>query len=206
MPDSWLPETETINAFINKNIQWDKELLNQKSFSVLAQEKGSLATDKYAQAEKANYLPHVGLFAEKQFYNNSETTYANSYTVGAFVKWNLYEPTQRGSVDQVALLSKSQATMAEGVYRDQSVMLLNIENMKSVITEQLKLVEESLKMMEEQTLVSQKLFNSGLINALQLTEIYSKRVEVIVARTQLEENLMQLSAQQLQLIPYSVSL
>lgn len=200
--EDWEPVAESLNEFIQKNIQWTNEDILEKSYSVAAQEKASEALELYSRAEKSAYLPHVGLFAENQLYNNVDTTQATSFTVGAFVKWNIYEPTQRGSVDQYLYQAKAQRSQAEGLQRDQKIMFENSQKMRMVLRDQIQLANESLSMIEEQTLISQKLFKSGLINALQLTELFSKHLDVILARAQLEDQFLQTSSGQINLIAY----
>lgn len=191
---------EFVKSVVPNAVNVEKDI----SFSVQAQTVAAQALEKYVQVERARHLPQVGLFAENQVFNNAETTQASSYFLGAFIQWNLYDANHWGSADQAQLQALAQSYRVEKEKQDQQLATQQIQQTQKTLLEELELIEESLKMMQEQTLVSQKLFNNGLMNALQLTDVYSKRVEVIHTRAQFQEHLLQSTCQQINVSSFDV--
>ena len=48
--------------------------------------------------------------------------------------------------------------------------------------------------MEEQMTVTQQLFSSGAINALQLTEVYSRKADLLIAKSTIESEFLKTRA------------
>ena len=56
------------------------------------------------------------------------------------------------------------------------------------------LIEESAKLLEEQTAIARALFRNGSINALQFVEVLARRIDLLVSRADAEIGLAQAHA------------
>ena len=66
--------------------------------------------------------------------------------------------------------------------------------MEKALSKNLELIQENAKLMEEQLTVSQQLFSSGAINAIQLSEVFSRRADIIQAKANIESEYLKARA------------
>lgn len=205
LPSSdWQPASLDIATLFKNDVDPGSRIEIGPSFAVQAGLKASQAASFAADAERARFLPQVGVFAQQDFYNNEDTNFSNSRTVGLFMNWQLFSASDYGAVSQARAISLVHKFKAENEDREQKAKRTQNDISIAALLEQIKLADESLKLLEEQTEVTRKLFTNGLINALQLTEVYSRRVEVIVARSMMEDNVLGLKAESINYQPYDI--
>lgn len=204
LPSSWDTETTTLDQFISKNASVESKLKStDDSYSVLAQKLQSQALDKIADGEYSKFLPQIGLFGQSDFYNNTDTTSSSSQTFGVYLKWELFTAPNFGAVKQARLAAKAAEKQALSTSKEQTASLQINATVSSALVEQIKLADQSLSFLEEQSKITKNLFTNGMINALQLTEVYGRQVDVISARTQMEEKLLQMSVESINYVKFN---
>lgn len=204
LPLEWNPTEKTLFEFFKKNVIFGDEKQRKPSFAFQSQQTMSEASEILAQAEKSRFLPKVGVFADQTFFNNHETNFANSQTVGVYMQWALFDATNFGAYQQAHLKAVSEKKTAEAMAVQYKNEFEVIGQSIQALEQQILLADESLKYLEEQSEVSRRLFNNGLINALQLTEVYGRRIEVIIARSMMEDNILKAKAQMINYVQFEI--
>lgn len=202
--EQWFTESPSLEDLFRQDIDSIVKAGEGPSYLVQAELEGAVSAALAAEAEGSRHLPHVGLFAQQDMYNQSESSSASSQTYGVFLNWQLFSATDYGAVSQAKAKALSYRLRAENTQREQEIKKAQNEIAISALLDQIKLADQSLALLEEQTTVSRKLFTSGLINALQLTEVYSRRVDVILARSQMEKSVLQMKVESLNYRPYNM--
>lgn len=70
---------------------------------------------------------------------------------------------------------------------------------KSTLEKSLVLIEDSDKILKEQTSNAMRLFRSGMLNALQLAEVINRRVDLIENKDKIESQYLDVSTRIYQL-------
>mgnify|MGYP003597466581 FL=1 len=146
-----------------------------------------------AEAEKARILPKVGVYGESYLYRG-ERAVANSFNAGFYIQMNLYSPGDLDSIEQAKLNSKAMQERVEETIRNEEAKIKSLLQMEKALSKNLELIQENTKLMEEQLTVSQQLFSSGAINAIQLSEVFSRRADVIQAKANMESEYLKARA------------
>lgn len=205
LPSNWETESIALDGFLQKNIKLENtQAEDESSYSVLAQKLQSQALDKMAESEYSKFLPQLGLFGQSDFYNNTDTTTASSQTFGVYLKWDLFNAPNYGAIKQSRLAAKSVEHQALAMKKEQTAGLEINKTVSSALVEQIKLADQSLGFLDEQSQITKNLFTNGMINALQLTEVYGRQVDVIAARTQMEEKLLQMNVETVNFVKYNL--
>lgn len=206
LPEHWAPESESLTGLFEKHIDQGFKGNAAEAYSVRALRLGSDSVMAAARAERARYLPHIGVFAQHDSFNNSDTNLAHSKTLGVFLHWELFSAENYGAVSQAQAQARSIELMADHGQREQATSYKrNLISMQALL-EQVKMADSSLALLEEQAQIAQKLFLNGMINVLQLSEVYARRVDIISARTQMEEALLKSKIELLNMTPYQLPL
>ncbi|NDC75965.1 hypothetical protein EBZ70_11995, partial [bacterium] len=143
-----------------------------------------------AGAEKARFLPRIGAFAQGDLTRGSRDT-GTSYSAGAYLQWELFNATSLGAVSQGEREARSARQRADAVAEDVAIQDRQAREMLSALDRTLVLLDESLDLSEEQIKNARSLFQNGSINALQLTEVFARRADVIQARSDAEAQWVQ---------------
>ena len=146
-----------------------------------------------AEAEKARVLPKVGLYGESYVYRGDRST-ATSFNGGFYVQMNLYSPGDLDTIEQAKLNSKAAKERTEEAIKQEETKAKSLVEMEKALKRNLELIQESSKLMEEQIGVTQQLFSSGAINALQLAEVYSRKADIILAKSTIESEFLKTRA------------
>jgi outer membrane protein TolC len=173
----WNTESLSTENYI-KSFDLEKINLLLKSYKTEAMALNAHALSFSPKMEIAKFRPQIGTFAEGYVFNGSKNT-ANGYTVGVYLRWNLFDPNVQGSVKEAQFksiaISKSSEAMAQQEQAEKTAMLENFDALRKNHA----LMLESERLLSEQTKTSQTLFRNGSINALQMTEVLNRRVDLI---------------------------
>ena len=198
LPESWTPKFEPprdfILAHLNPNTR-TKESTNNNTVpaSVRAMHLAAEALDQAKAAEKARFLPKVGLFGTGDLYGGSRGT-GTSYTGGAYLQWELFSASNFGATSQAEHSAAAAHARAEGMNEKTRMERSRAIQTANTLENNLILMEESTKLLEEQTATAKDLFRNGSINALQLVEVIARRVDLVVSRTEAQIGLAQARA------------
>lgn len=205
---SWSTESKDTLSYIEQlsldtNINSEK-IVNSDSYKIESLNLSSNAIDLSTKFENAKFLPQVGAFAEGYVFNGPRDT-ADGYTAGLYLRWNLYDPNVHGSVKEAKLKSLAYSKSIEAMAQfEKAEKVALIENLKS-IKQNYELIKDSDKLLIDLIKTSQTLFNNGSINALQMTEVLNRRVELILQMNQLEAQMIEITSQLLSKTKYKNS-
>ena len=191
---NWSPEFENTVKYIDKNM------------SSRAVEDGSYKTDSFAQnaeaassvadMEKARFLPRVGAFAETYAFKG-ERDIANGYNAGLYMQWSLFDPADLGRVKEAKLKAQSYTKQVQALLQQETAEKNGAIESDQAMRTNLKLLDDSDKLLNEQMQVAGTLFRNGSITALQLVEILNRRTDLVVQQVEIETNLLKIAAQKI---------
>lgn len=198
---TWSPLENNVSALIQENVSELTKNQQLESFSVQAMSLYSQSLELAAEGEKSRFHPRIGAFFDQSFYNSQETHFANSQNMGVYLQWELFNAKNFDGYREKLLLAHTQKQKTLAMKIDQNNQMNEKIKAVAALKKQIQLAEQSLQLLEEQTSVTRRLFNNGLINALQLAEVYNRRVEVISIKSQMEENILKSQAELMNYIP-----
>lgn len=205
---SWSTESkDTLNYIEQLSLETNihsEQLVDGDSYKIESLNLSSSAVNLSTKFENAKFLPQVGAFAEGYVFNGPRDT-ADGYTAGLYLRWNLYDPNVHGSVKEAKLKSIAYSKSIEAMAQfEKAEKVALIENLKS-IKQNYELMKDSDKLLIELIKTSQNLFNNGSINALQMTEVLNRRVELMAQMNQLETQMIEITSQLLSKTKYKNS-
>ena len=165
----------------------------QDSAFVLAAQADADSLEKMKGMETARLFPKVALFGEG-YLNGGDRSTATGYTAGAYLQWDLLNIPNIGADEQAAdswEAAKARAKLLK--FKAELDSVQSSESLRALNTN-LDLMDDSAKLLEEQTETAKSLFKNGSINALQLVEVLARRADLITNRTQAEMDLVQARA------------
>lgn len=179
---TWLNQNESIKLKSEKTKDWIDSIFGKEestlplhpSLKLKAQKRFVEAQKTQASAQMAKLKPQLGVFAENTFTHGSRDE-AQSQTVGAYFKWQFSfengligrEVSQQHAIGNFNLQSQQQK---EFTAKKQLFSLIK------TTLDNLKRVEQSNKMLQDQLKISQNLFKNGAINGWQLSQVYANRL------------------------------
>jgi outer membrane protein TolC len=184
----WSPEPAQATDFLDHVFSVGDS--SQEPAFVLAAQAGADAVEKMRGAQSALLLPQVGLFGEGDL-NNGDRNLASSYTVGAYLRWDLLDISNWGAGEQAGDTAQAAQARAEELKRQAQSSLVQARESLSALKTNLSLMEDSQTMLEEQTETAKGLFKNGSINALQLVEVLARRADLISTKAQAQMDLVQ---------------
>lgn len=190
LSENWSIKTQTTNSFANEYLKFSAP---ERSFMAKAMKAYADGATEQAEAEKARILPKVGVYGESYLYRG-ERAVANSFNAGFYIQMNLYSPGDLDAIEQAKLNSKAMQERVEETIRNEEAKVKSLFQMEKALVKNLELMQENSKLMEEQLTVSQQLFSSGAINAIQLSEVFSRRADIILAKTNIESEYLKARA------------
>ncbi|MBK8396051.1 MAG: TolC family protein [Leptospiraceae bacterium] len=190
IPQKWELKQQSTNSFADEYL---KVSATEKSYMVQAMKAYAEGATEQAEAEKARVLPKVGLYGESYVYRGDRST-ATSFNGGFYVQMNLYSPGDLDAIEQAKLNSKAAKERTEEAIKQEESKAKSLLEMEKALKRNLELVSENSKLMEEQMTVTQQLFSSGAINALQLTEVYSRKADLLIAKSTIESEFLKTRA------------
>jgi outer membrane protein TolC len=156
------------------------------------------AASEIVGAEKSRNLPRVGAFAESYAFNGDRKT-ATGYSTGLYLNWNLFSGNDIGAADQAIHNAHAAKYYAEAISQKEKMEFDGLMEMEETLIKTLTTLDESQRLLNEQTTVANNLFKNGMINALQLVEVLSRRVDLLNSKTEVEVKLVETKAKKLTL-------
>lgn len=187
--NSWEPNSvsDTIQFVQSK---FPTTNFSKSSLFVQARKKAQQSLEIKNEVQKAMTRPQIGLFAESNHTLGDRDT-GDAQTYGLYLKWQL-SAVNHGLSREIAQKKIKEEyytalLLAEEKER-KSVGLFSLEALKS----SLKLIESNNKMLSQQIQLSKKLYRSGGINGIQLSQVYSNRVQALRELNKIKKNYIQL--------------
>ncbi len=196
LPENWVPESINIREFLAAHLSSTQNSAgspNELPPSVRAMHLSAASLEKVKDAEHARFLPKIGLFATGDLYGGNRGS-GTSYTGGAYLQWDLFSAQSFGAVTQAEHTAAAAQASAEAMSERTQIGEASARQLAGAIEKNLLLMEESTKLLDEQTATTQDLFQSGIINALQLTEVLARKIDLVVSRSEAELDLAQARA------------
>lgn len=191
---NWLPQALDAQTFVDRYLrfhQYDKAADSNKTLAIAAAAK---ASSQASRMEKARYLPKIGAFAESSVFNGSRDT-AGAYTAGLYLQWSLFDPSDYGKFKEANLASLAAEKFSEASAEQESAEREGLSEADKTLRANLVRLDESDKLLSEQTRVSATLFRNGSINALQFVEILNRRTDLISQQMEAKMGLLKNSAE-----------
>ncbi len=203
LPNRWEPERQDFLGYISGALSVKGSEVNSPSFTVQAAGADAESLEKASKGERAKFLPRVGLFAQENLYNGSRGT-GTSYAAGAYLQWNLFSPMDYGSVREAELKAAEANGHAEARALGERVEKTQSRYSSAAAEQAIRLLTQNVQLLSEQTDSSQRLYQSGAINALQLVEVLSRRADLLTSLTQAHLELLSARASELKTSSFEV--
>jgi len=157
------------------------------SYSTRALQKYSEAENLRAEVEEAKLLPKIGLYTEANAYHGSRNM-ATSYNAGVYLQMNLYNPKDKGVIEEASLLSESLQKKLEDRIQKETAFLATTLTQERQLRESWKLLKDNGETMDEQINTTERLFSSGALSAVQLAESLNRALDQAeaLARTEMD--------------------
>jgi len=189
---NWSPENLDVRGFVNRFFSLEPIQAEGPSSKSMAYIESAKALGNSSQIQKSRHLPRVGVFAESFVFNGSRDT-ANGYTAGVYLQWELYDPSDFGKYKEAKLTAMAAERMAQSAIQQENAERRGLQESTQTLRSNLLRLEESEKLLAEQTRVSSTLFKNGSIGALQFVEILNRRTDVIAQQAETELLLLKTS-------------
>lgn len=179
----WSISETSISDYVRSHLDIDPTVMTSSLLS--AQEFKVSSLENVPEMEKARYLPHVGLFVRNQLYSGDRDT-ENIQSFGLYLKWELFnsDSLNRSAVARAKAMS-AKAKLRSSM-QEESLMRSKLLKAKNALEANLYLLENSSNLLTEQARNSMRLFKSGQLNALQLTEVINRRVDLLEQKNSIE--------------------
>ncbi len=188
---NWSPQAEETIVFVDKYLASQSA---ESSFQVESLKEKSLVAQEASKMEKARFLPRVGAFAESYIFNGSRDT-ANGYTAGVYLQWSLFNPSDYGTHKEAQIKSLAAQKYTEAMEQKERAEKLSLDQAIQALKSNIRLLEDSQKILVEQSQVAESLFKNGSINALQFVEVLNRRVDLVTSQSEAGLSLLQTSSQ-----------
>ncbi|OFZ55611.1 MAG: hypothetical protein A2428_12180 [Bdellovibrionales bacterium RIFOXYC1_FULL_54_43] len=170
------------------------------SFAVLAQEAASRGMSNLTRAEKAKFLPKIAVFSEGYLAGGDRSS-ATGYTAGVYLQWDLFNAQNFGSVREASLRGSAAESRADAKRQQERLEADQLSGALNATRAAIDLASRSIVLMEQQTEISRKLFKNGMINALQFTEVLSRRIDAILSRSEAQEQYLSMMSRLMTIYP-----
>ncbi|KHD87172.1 MAG: hypothetical protein OM95_15870 [Bdellovibrio sp. ArHS] len=185
--ESWSPQKMGSTTFVEKFLS--SSAGKAESAKLKAGYEGAKAASEMAEMERARYLPRVGAFAESYVFNGTRGT-ANGYTAGLYLQWNLFDAADFGKYKEAKINAMASEKMTQAMAQQEEAEYFAAQEADRAMRANLKLLENSDKLLNEQMQVATTLFKNGSISALQLVEILNRRTDLISQQGDLQLGLI----------------
>lgn len=200
---SWTPKAIEVTSFVDKFFSGTSSDSKSLSYKIQSQKQVSLATSEASRMEKARYLPRIGAFAESYLFSGNRDT-ANGYTAGLYLQWNLFDPSDFGKYKEASLGAQAAAKFSEASVQEENAARSGLIETDKALRANLARLEDSDKLLSEQTKVSLQLFKNGSINALQFVEILNRRTDLIMQQSEVEMGILKVSSEKIQKTQFEI--
>lgn len=187
---NWTPQFEETISFVENYLNNQTQ---EPSFQVESLKAKALVAQEASEMEKARFLPQLGAFAESYVFSGSRDT-AQGYTAGLYLQWSLFNPSDYGAHKEARMRSLAAQRYTEAIEQKEKAESASLKQVIESIKGNIRLLEESQKILVEQSQVTESLFKNGSINALQFVEVLNRRVDLIVTQTEANQGLLDVSS------------
>jgi hypothetical protein len=197
----WSPENIDSMAFVDRYFSGSSlssgspqqgEALS--SYKIESEKESVKASEEIANLEKAKLLPRLGAFAEASMFSGNRET-AHGYNAGLYLQWSLYDPSTHGIVKEAKLKSMAAAKYAEASEQEERAGRSALNESFKALRENIDLLNDSQKLLIEQSKMTETLFKNGSINALQFVEILNRRADLIALQGEVNLGLIKVGTQ-----------
>jgi outer membrane protein TolC len=194
--ENWSPVMATSVEFVEKYLVGNKSTSasENSSYKVQSMKSNTQASEEAAQMERARFLPRVGAFAETQAFKSDRDT-ADSYIAGLYLQWNLFDAASFGILKEARLKADSTRKFSEALDQQERAEKLALTESLKAYQQNIQLLNDSYKLLIEQTKMTETLFKNGSINALQFVEVLSRRADLITQQGDAEIGLVKAATQ-----------
>ncbi len=192
LPEGWIPAKEDTLVFSDTYLKAEN-LTADGSYKIKAYEAIADSAANRAEAEKAVFMPKIGIFGETNIYNGERDT-GDSYTAGFYIRMNIVSPMDYGAVKQAELESDALKYKAKEAKLNAEIELNRLYNFSGILKKNISLMRENTVLMNELVRNSQKLFTSGSIKSFQLVDVFSRRTDLIINLAAAEEEYLNVMA------------
>jgi hypothetical protein len=147
-------------------------------------------------AEQSRYLPRIGLFGQQSLTHGDRST-GISTSAGITLAWSLFSPEHYNQASEKNALAQAASRDQESAKQAGLISQQSLKTAEEAITQTLKLLSESDQLLLEQVKVASRLFQSGSLSALQLSEVYNRRADLILSIRQAEQKWIELKGQKI---------
>lgn len=186
-------EKEDAENTINEYLAVNREEY-RSSVKINALYDNAKAAKEIIEAEKTRNLPRVGVFGESYAFKGDRKT-ATGYSAGLYLNWNLYSGNDFGATEQAISRSHAATYYAKANDQKDKMEYEGMRDMQKALIKTLGTLNESEKLLDEQIKIANTLFKNGMINALQLVEVMSRRVDLVGLQTDARMNLIKVQSQ-----------
>lgn len=163
-------------SFLNERLGLESN--QQHSSKLLAHEKQAQSLKHVQSMQKARHLPKLGLFANNQVYLGQRDT-SNSQTFGAYLMWDLLNSDSFKKHSQAGYEYQARSLMLKHYQEQESMALNDLKKAKQTLEQTMEVLKKSDDVLLEQTRMSMKLFRSGMLGALDLSQVLASRMDFI---------------------------
>lgn len=191
IPADWNIQSEEITPFADRYMALSDTTGDSERVRAMDAMADSIAYKEVF--EQAKLLPQAGVFGEASA-TGGRRGVGDAYYAGFFVRMNLLSPQDYGGATQAKKEAEAARLRAKEARATEVAQARQLTSQEAILRQNIKLLDDSLIMNQEQIYVSERLFVSGAINALQMAEILSRRADLISARYESEAELIRTRA------------
>lgn len=163
---------DTIYSFDNKN-QYDEDSLFEKRAKKISD-----SSLYQIEMSKALYLPKVSLIANEDLMSGQRSS-AFSYTFGLFAEWSFFNPSSLYQKEEAIENHNYLRKMSESVSLSKMVQIEKLNLQNNSLEKKKDLLIQNEKILNEQSKIAFKLFRSGNLSAIQLSEILNHQMDLL---------------------------
>ncbi|HLE01495.1 MAG TPA: TolC family protein [Bdellovibrionota bacterium] len=197
LPDRFRPKDQGFHEFADGVF---KRGPRTDSFAVQAEETASRGMDNLTRAEKAKFLPKIAIFSEGYLAGGDRSS-STGYTAGVYLQWDLFNAQNFGSIREASLRGNAAESRADAKRQQERLEADQLSEALGATRAAIDLASRSIVIMEQQTEISRKLFKNGMINALQFTEVLSRRIDAILSRSEAQEQYLSMLSRLMTMYP-----
>lgn len=191
--ENWSPVITTSTQFVEKYLM-SKNISKNSSYKVESMKSNAQASEEAAQMEKSRFLPRLGAFAESQVFKSDRNT-ADSYIAGLYLQWNLFDSASYGTLKEAHLKANAVRKSSDALEQQERAEKLALSEALKAYEQNIQLLNESYKLLLEQSKITETLFKNGSINALQFVEVLSRRADLITQQGDAEVGFVKTATQ-----------
>lgn len=184
-----LNDRRSLKEFVNEELN-AKTTTSTLSSKLLTESLKVESLEELPKLERSRFLPQIGLFFENMTYSGSRDT-ENSKAIGLYLIWDIFNNDSYGRISEANAKLAAARAKIEQYKQEEKIASYKLAESKETLENNLELLSDSSKILADQTSNMMKLFNSSMINALQLAEVLNRRIDLVMEKTTLEKNYLE---------------